>query len=87
MSVYLVSYDLDHPKEFGGYEYFHAELRKTRARRVLQEVWVLRSALKADAIRDALLKFVHDEDRILVAEVSERNWATWKAMAEIAERE
>ncbi len=85
MSLYLVSYDLDHPQEFEGYEYLHAELRKIRAHRVLQEVWLLRSALKADAIRDSLLKFVHAEDRILVAEVSERNWATWKAMAEIAE--
>jgi hypothetical protein len=46
-------------------------------------VWVLRSSPKADAIRDWLVKFVHEDDRILVAEVNERNWAAWKARAEI----
>jgi hypothetical protein len=85
MSLYIVSYDLDHSEEFGEYEYFHAELQKTRAQKVLQELWVLRSALKADAIRDSLVKFVHRDDRILVAEVSERNWAAWKALAEFSD--
>jgi hypothetical protein len=44
---------------------------------------MLRSSLKADAIRDSSVKFVHEDDRILVAEVKERNGAAWKAMAEI----
>jgi hypothetical protein len=52
----------------------------------LRTAWVLRSSLKADAIRDSLVKFVHEDDRILVAEMSERNWATWKATAEISGR-
>ncbi len=85
MSLYIVSYDLEHPQEFGEYEYFHAELRKTRAQKVLQDAWILRSALKADAIRDWLAKFVHRDDRVLVAEISERNWAAWKALGEIRE--
>lgn len=85
MSLYLVSYDLDHSQEFGQYEYFHAELRKTRGQKVLEELWLMRSALKADAIRDSLVKFVHRDDRILVAEVSDRNWAAWKVLTEICE--
>jgi len=39
--------------------------------------------LKADAIRNSLVKFVHEDERILVAGMNERNWAAWKAMAEI----
>lgn len=85
MSLYLVTYDLEHTEEFGEYEYFHAELKKTRAQKILQETWVLRSALKADAIRDSLVKFVHRDDRVLVAEISDRNWAAWKAFGEINE--
>jgi hypothetical protein len=80
-----VNCHLEHPQEFGDYGYFQAELGKNRAERVLPAVWVLRSSLKADALRDRLVKFVHEDDRILVAEVNERNWAAWKAMAEIAD--
>ena len=85
MSLYLVSCDLEHPQDFGEYGYFHAELGKSRAEKVLRTAWVLRSSLKANAIRDWLVKFVHEDDRILVAEMSERNWAAWKAMAEITD--
>jgi hypothetical protein len=86
LSLYFVSCDLEHPQEFGEYGYLHAALRKSRAEKVLRTAWVLRSSLKADAIRDSLVKFVHEDDRILVAEMSERNWATWKATAEISGR-
>ena len=78
-----MSCDLEHPLEFGEYGYLQAELGKSCAEKVLPTVWVLRSSLKADAIRDRLVKFVHQDDRILVAEMHERNWAAWKAMAEI----
>jgi hypothetical protein len=83
LSLYFVSCDLRHPQEFGEYGYLQAAFLKSRAEKVLGTVWVLRSSLKADAIRDWLVKFVHEDDRILVAEVNERNWAAWKAMAEI----
>jgi hypothetical protein len=85
MSLYIVTYELGHPAEFGDYEYFHAELGRARALKVLRDVWVVRSALKAEAIRDALAKFVHRDDRVLVAEISERNWAAWKVLGEISE--
>jgi hypothetical protein len=83
VSLYFVSCDLEHPQEFGEYGYLRAALRKSCAQKVLGTVWVLRSSPKADAIRDWLVKFVHEDDRILVAEVNERNWAAWKARAEI----
>lgn len=82
MSLHLVSCDLKHPHEFGEYDYLQAALGKSRAKNVLPAGWVLRSSLKADAIRDSLVKFVDEDDRILVAEVNERNWTAWKAMAE-----
>jgi hypothetical protein len=85
MSLYLVSYELAHTNEFCSYDYFHAELRKYRARRVLPHVILVRSSLDANTIRDALLKFVHQDDRILVAEISETNWAAWKALAETSD--
>lgn len=83
MSLYLVRCDLEHPREFGEYVYFQAALRESRADKVLPTAWALRSSLKADAIRDRLVKFEPEDDRMLVAEVNERNWAAWKAMAEI----
>jgi hypothetical protein len=85
MSLYLVGFDLAHSEEFGAYEYFHAELQKSHAQRVLRRAAVLRSSLNADAIRDSLVRFVHRDDRIVVAEISEKNWAAWKAMAEISD--
>jgi hypothetical protein len=83
LSLYFVACNLEHPQDFGEYGYLQAALRKSRAEKVPGTVWVLRSSLKAEAIRDWLVKFVHEDDRILVAEVNERNWAAWKAMAEI----
>jgi len=85
MSLYLVSYELAHAKEFGEYEYFHNELRKSHAQRVLHNVTALRSSLDAETIRDALVKYVHSNDRILVAEISEDNWAGWKLLRTIGE--
>jgi hypothetical protein len=83
LSLYLVSGDLKHPHELGEYDYLQAASRKSRAEKVLPTGWMLRSSLKEDAIRDSSVKFVHEDDRILVAEVKERNGAAWKAMAEI----
>ncbi len=84
MSLYLVNCDLLNQKDFGEYEYFHAELRRMRAEKLLEGAWVVRSALGSTAIRDSLLKFVHADDRLLVAEISVTNWAAWRAMTEIA---
>jgi hypothetical protein len=84
MSLYLVSCDLDHPHEFGTYEYLHSKLRKWRAENVLRTAWVVRSSLQAAAILESLTKLVHDDDRILVAQVSDRNWAAWKALGDLA---
>jgi hypothetical protein len=85
MSLYLVGYELAHSDEFSEYEYFYRELQKFRTRRVMQNLGVLRSSLDAETIRNALVKFVHADDRILVAEVSGVNWAGWKATAEITD--
>jgi hypothetical protein len=85
MSLYLVSYELAHSNEFSEYEYFYNELRKFRVQRVMQNSCILRSALDAETIRNALVKFVHEEDRMLVAEISVRNWAGWRATVEITD--
>jgi hypothetical protein len=85
MSLYLVSYELAHSNEFSEYEYFYKEMQKFRAQRVMQNLGVLRSSLNAETIRNALVKFVHGDDRILVVEINRANWAGWKATAEITD--
>ena len=85
MSLYLVGCDLMHRKEFGEYEYFSVELRKSRAEKLLQSTWAFRSSLNSEATHDALAKFARENDRLLVAEISVTNWAAWKAMIELTE--
>ena len=83
MSLYLVSCDLKHHQEFGDYDYFRLELKKFRAEKLLQTTWALSSSLNSEAIRDSLMKFMHKDDRIVVAEISVTNWAVWKSLFEI----
>jgi hypothetical protein len=83
MPLYLASYDLLHHKEMADYERLIAELRRLGAQKVLFSDWVLRSQSTAVQIRDHLLQFMHADDRLLVAEISTTNWASWKLLIDI----
>ena len=75
MALYLVGYDLMNHKTQGEYEELMKELKRLGAQKVLLSQWVLQSNVDAEAIRDRLRKFMHEDDRMLVAEIT-NNWAS-----------
>jgi len=83
MSVYLASYDLLHHKEMADYERLIAELRKLGAQKALFSDWVLRNDATSQQLREHLRQFMHADDRLLVAEISTTNWASWKLLIDI----
>jgi hypothetical protein len=83
MALYLISYDLMNHKTFGQYETLIAELRRIGAQRILLSEWIVRSSSNSAVLRDSLLGFIHADDRFLVCEISETNWASWKTLISI----
>jgi CRISPR-associated endonuclease Cas2 len=73
MALYLVSYDLDKPGQ--DYSDLIKRLREFGATRILYSEWFLAHTATAEQLRDDLLRFMDDNDRILVAEL--KNSAAW----------
>ncbi len=84
MALYLISYDLMNHKTHGEYEELQKDLKRLGAQKVLLSGWALQSNVDAEAIRDRLRRFMHEEDRILVAEVT-NNWASAWTLSSINE--
>jgi len=76
MALYLISYDLDKPGQ--NYQQLINRLTQLGAKRVLYSQWLVTSAANAEAIRNDLLRFMDNNDRILVSEL--RNHAAWKSL-------
>jgi len=81
MALYLISYDLLNHATMNQYEELIGELRRLGARSVQRSEWVWRSENTPTEIRDHLMKFIHNADRILITAVI--NWASWNAMVDI----
>lgn len=75
MALYLVSYDLDKPGQ-QDYPDLINRLHEFGAKRVLFSEWFLSHTATATALRDDLLRFMSNNDRILVVEL--KNIAAWK---------
>jgi hypothetical protein len=73
MALYLISYDLDKPEQ--NYSGLLGRLRELGAQRFLYSEWFLINAANAQQIRDDLMRFIDNNDRILVAEI--KNHAAW----------
>ena len=85
MALYIVSYDLLNKKTFGDYEELIAELKRLGAQKILYSDWGLNNDATSVVIRDHLRKFMHADDRILVAEIGTTNWASYKLLFNIKE--
>ncbi len=66
LKLYLVTCNL---LDGGDYGSFKARLRTFEARAVLANQWALRSTYTADQLKEILREYLHDRDRIVVAEV------------------
>jgi hypothetical protein len=75
MALYLISYDAINGESAEKYKELIRDLEHLNAKQVLASDWVMKSNVDAEAIRDRLRKFLHEDDRILVAEIT-NNWAS-----------
>ena len=81
LKLYLVSCDLLHE---GDYASLKARLRTFEARQVLATQWALRSTYSAEDLKRILREFLHDGDRIVVAELGAER-SSRRALANLAE--
>jgi len=80
LKLYLISCDLLHE---GDYASFKTRLRTFEAQPVLSNQWALHSTHTAAQIKDLLRQFLHDGDRIVVAEVGAER-ASRRALSDLA---
>jgi hypothetical protein len=81
LKLYLVTCDLIHQ---GDYASFRARLRTFEARAVLANQWALHSTHTATELKNILKEFLHEGDRIVVAEVGAER-ASRRALSNLAE--
>jgi hypothetical protein len=86
MSTYLVSYDLGQPETSADYHRLLQYLRSfgTRAK-PLYSVWFIESNEAATTIRDALRVRVDANDKVLVIDVTDQDWASYNLPTDTAE--
>jgi hypothetical protein len=80
LKLYLVSCDLLHG---GDYASFQGRLRTFEAQPVLANQWALHSTHSAAQLKDILRQFLHEGDRIVVAEVGAER-ASRRALSDLA---
>jgi hypothetical protein len=81
LKLYLVSCDL---LQQGDYASFKSRLRTFEARQVLSTQWALHSTYTAAELKDILRQFLHERDRIVVAEVGAER-ASRRALSNLTE--
>jgi hypothetical protein len=81
LKLYLVSCDL---LQEGDYDSLRSRLRTLEARQVLARQWALHSTHTAAELKEILRQFIHEGDRIVVAEVGAER-ASRRAMCNLAE--
>jgi len=81
LKLYLVTCDLIHE---GDYASLRTRLRTFEARPVLANQWALHSTHTATQLKNILKEFLHEGDRIVVAEVGAER-ASRRALSNLAE--
>jgi hypothetical protein len=74
--MYLVTFEL---LQDADYLSLRERLRTLEAKQILGNQWALRSVHTATGLKDVLREFLHDGDRIVVAEVG-AEWASRRAL-------
>jgi hypothetical protein len=81
LKLYLVTFNL---LQTGDYRSLRERLRTMEARQILSDQWALRSVHGATELKDVLREFLHDGDRIVVAEVG-TEWASRRALENLGQ--
>lgn len=77
--LFIISYDLKPPGQ--EYRTLISALKQMGAKRVLKSQWAFMGARgRAEELRDTLMAFIDDNDRLLVTEV--RDWASYNLMSD-----
>jgi len=80
LKLYLITCNLIHE---GDYASLRSRLRTFEARPVLENQWALHSTHTAAQLKDILKEFIHDGDRIVVAEVGAER-ASRRALSDLS---
>jgi hypothetical protein len=83
MPAYSVSYDLRTPGR--NYQPLYDALIQARAVRALQSLWLLDDPNTSGYVRDVLRSLVDANDGLLVTEIANSNWASFKLPPEATE--
>ena len=76
MAKYLLTYDLIAPGR--NYQTLWSELGRFSATRVLLSTWVFRRLnTTCVGLREHFKRFVDGNDRLLIIDISDENWASW----------
>jgi CRISPR-associated endonuclease Cas2 len=68
MRTHVVSYDLDKPGQ--NYPLIVKRLEQIGAKRIQFSQWMLKNTATATALRDDLAKYIDENDRLLVVDVT-----------------
>jgi len=80
-SRYLITYDLCKPGQY--YTNLWSALSRLGAKRGCESVWIVRSTVNAEAIRNYLQQYIDRNDRLLVTEMG--GWASFNTMTNISQ--
>jgi CRISPR/Cas system-associated endoribonuclease Cas2 len=78
MTLYVITYDVraKNPE----YQSLYDQLNEWGAAHLQNSVWLADMNGTAAAVRDALRRHLHPDDRVCVIQIfSNSDWATWKA--------
>lgn len=78
---YIISYDLIAPGK--NYQPLYDALQAAGAKRVLLSQWAVKINQTAEQLRDAIRAYMDANDRLLVDELSDSNWASWNALIDL----
>jgi hypothetical protein len=81
MKLYLITLDL---LQAADYDSLRTRLRTLGARQLLEHQWAVRSTYTAVELKDILKGFVDEDDRLVVTAVGS-DWASRRALANLAE--
>lgn len=77
MKTYLISYDLIRPETSSDYiNLINAIKSAGHWAKPLESLWLIKSDLTSVQIRDALMRFIDNNDKLLVIEVT-NDWASF----------
>ena len=77
--IYVVSYDLV-AASTRNYDALYSELVRLGGRRALWSQWLVQSDSTSAQLRDHLKRYLDNNDRLLVNELSRYNWASFNLM-------